>query len=145
MTAVLPMWDRHRLRGAEEGATAVETAIVLPAFMLVVFGIVEFTQIFWTWNTMLLALEEAGRYAMVYHSGPPASCADTLANCAVARANDVLSAYPSPSVAVSCSAGCTGTPTAMTIQGTFTYNFVASGLLPYGPITMTQSVTVPLI
>jgi hypothetical protein len=29
-------------------------------------------------------------------------------------------------------------------QGTFTYNFVASSLLSYGPITLTQNVTFPL-
>ena len=72
------MRDGHRLGGAEEGATAVETAIVLSAFLVLLFGIIEFGQIFWTWNTMLLAIEEGGRYAMVYNAstypgGPPAS------------------------------------------------------------------------
>ncbi len=150
------MRHKHRLRGPEEGATAVETAIILSAFMLLVFGIVEFAQIFWTWNTMMLALEEGGRYAMVYKpttypSGPPASSCSatpaTLANCAVAQANTVLSSYPSLSVTVSCSAGpanCTSVETTkMTIQGTFTYNFLGSALLP-GPLTVTKQVTVPL-
>ena len=149
MTAALPMLNRHRLRGPEEGATAVETAIILSAFAVLVFGLVEFAQIFWTWNTMLLALEEGGRYAIMYNptaypDGPPAATCSvtplTLANCAVDRAKRVRSAYLSPNVHVSSVI----TPTTMTIQGTLTYDFVVSGLLPYGPITMTQSVTVPL-
>src|ERR1700757_3418083 len=117
------MRHRRRLRGSEEGAAAAETAIILSAFTLVIFGIVQFALVFWTWNTMMLGLEEGGRYAMVYNpttypNGPPAaSCSATpatLANCAVAQANATLSSYPSLSVTVSCTAGpvnCTSVST----------------------------------
>jgi len=140
---------------SEEGAVAVEAAIAISGFLILIFGMIEFAQVFWTWNTMMLAIEEGGRYAMVYNAatypnGPPAaSCSAspaTLANCAVAKANAVLAAYPSPSVTVSCTVGC-GTsppPTTMTLQGTFTFNLIPSGLLAYGPITLTRTATVPL-
>jgi Flp pilus assembly protein TadG len=140
-------------RWSEEGATAVEAALVISAFMLLVFGLVQFGEIFWTWNTMMLAIEEGGRFAMVYNptSNPNGLAASgctvaspTLATCAVAQANATLATYPSLSVTVSCTAGCTGTPTTMTLQGTFTFNFVAPNFLPYGPITMTRQLTVPL-
>jgi Flp pilus assembly protein TadG len=142
-----------RFHRSEEGASAVEAAVVIFAFVLLIFGLVQFAEIFWTWNTMMLGIEEGGRYAMVYNatnypSGPPASscsvASPTLANCAVARANAMLATYPSLSVTVSCTARCTGTPATMTLQGTFTFNFVAPNLLPYGPITMTRQLTVPL-
>jgi Flp pilus assembly protein TadG len=145
------MRHRHRLQSSEEGAAAAEAAIILSAFVLLIFGIVQFALVFWTWNTMMLGLEEGGRYAMVYNpttypSGPPAppcsATPATLANCAVAQANTVLSAYPSLSVTVSCTAGCSGTGP-MTLQGTFTYNFLGSSSLP-GSITVTKQVTVPL-
>ena len=113
----------YRFRKSEEAATAVEAALVISAFMLLVFGLVQFAEIFWTWNTMMLALEEGGRYAMIYNptnypnfpNAPPAavSCSATpatLANCAVAKANATLTTYPSLSVTVSCIGGCTGTP-----------------------------------
>jgi Flp pilus assembly protein TadG len=147
---------------SEEGAVAAEAAIVMSAFLVLMFGMIEFAQVFWTWNAMMLAIEEGGRYAMVYNataypSGPPpSSCSATpatLANCAVAKANAVLAAYPSPvtvscpaasnTVCVSCTVGCTGTPATMTLQGTFTLNLIPSGLLPYSP-SVTSSVTVPL-
>jgi Flp pilus assembly protein TadG len=137
--------------------------------MLLVFGLVQFAEIFWTWNTLMLAIEEGGRYAMIYNptnyhnfpNAPPAavSCSATpatLANCAVAQANATLATYPSLSVTVSCSAGPPGPSgpsdcttvnanlTTMTLQGTFTFNFVTSNLLPFGPITITRQLTVPL-
>ena len=150
MTPALPRRDGRRRRGSEEGAAAAETAIILSAFTLVIFGIVQFALVFWTWNTMMLALEEAGRYAMVYNQGPPSSCSatpKTLANCAVAQANAVLSTYPSLSVTVSCTAGpanCTSvSTTTIRLQGTFTYSFLGSGSLP-GALTVTKQVTVPL-
>ena len=144
--------DNGPMLGSEDGAVAVEAAIVMSAFLVLILGLIEFAQVFWIWNTMMLALEEGGRYAMVYNQGPPAwSCNITglpLANCAVARANAVSAAYLAPSVVVTCTAGpsnCTTvTNTTMTLQGQFTFNFIPSGLLPYGPITLTSTVTVPL-
>jgi Flp pilus assembly protein TadG len=144
----------HRFGRSGQGATAVETAIIITALMPLIFGMVQFAQIFWTWNTMLLGIEEAGRYAMVYNptnfpnfpSGAPACGANpaTLSNCAVAQANTVLAAYPSPNVTVSCSAGCEAGGATMTFQGTFTFNFITPVLFPYGPITLTSQYTVPL-
>ena len=149
------MRSPSRHPGGEQGATAVETALVISTLLLLIFGAIEFGQAFWTYNTMVLAIEEAGRYAIVfnpgnYPSGPPsASCSGvptvTLGNCTVARANSVLSAYAVSGVSVSCTAGCTGTPTTMTIQGTYVLNFVIPNLFPYGPISLQTQLTVPLI
>jgi Flp pilus assembly protein TadG len=149
------MRDSFRRRSSEEGAVAVETALVLTTLLLLIFGIIEFGTAFWTYNTMVLAIEEAGRYAMVYNPGnypggpTAASCPDvatiTLANCTVARANNVLSDYARSSVSVSCTAGCTGTPATMTIQGTYAVSFVTPNLLPYGTINLQSQLTVPLI
>jgi len=150
---MMSMHGLFRSRRSDEGAVAVEAAFVITAFVLLIFGLFQFAEIFWAWNTMILALGEGGRYAMVYNpinfpSGPPASsctlASPTLANCAVAQANAALATYPSLTVSVSCTAGCTGTPTTITLQGTFTFNFFVPQLLPYGPITMTQQLTVPL-
>jgi hypothetical protein len=149
------MRSPSRHLSSEQGATAVETALVISTLLLLIFGALEFGQAFWTYNTMVLAIEEAGRYAIVfnpgnYPSGPPsASCPGvptvTLGNCTVARANSVLSAYAVSGVSVSCTAGCTGTPATMTIQATYALNFVTPNLFPYGPISLQTQLTVPLI
>jgi Flp pilus assembly protein TadG len=153
------MRNPSRHPGSEQGATAVETALIISTLLLLIFGAIEFGRAFWTYNTMVLAVEEAGRYAMVYNQGPPTTCSaqtqaascptlssTALANCAAAQAQSVLSTYGAPSaVAVSVSQNGAGTPPTMTICGSYSFNFIAPTLLPYGPIGLTTQLTVPLI
>ena len=53
------------LRQAEEGATAVEMALVMMVALLLILGMVEFALAYWTMNTLSLAVEETGRYVYV--------------------------------------------------------------------------------
>src|SRR6201981_4268184 len=95
------MRNPSRHPGSEQGATAVETALVMSTLLLLIFGAIEFGQAFWTYNTMVLAIEEAGRYAIVfnpgnYPGGPPSSSCPgvptvTLGNCTAAPGTSVLS------------------------------------------------------
>jgi Flp pilus assembly protein TadG len=48
-----------------DGTTAVETAIVLPAFLLLLFAVIEAGLLFWTQTTLQSAVEAAARYAVV--------------------------------------------------------------------------------
>lgn len=48
-----------------DGAAAVETAIVLPAFLLLLFAVVEAGLLFWTQTTLQFAVEAAARCATV--------------------------------------------------------------------------------
>jgi hypothetical protein len=107
---------------------------------------------------MLLALEEAVRYAMVNNQGPPVTCGaqsqaalcptlsnTPLANCSAARAQQVLSAYQSPNIDVSVNEDPTSSPTTITVCASYSLNFVAPQLLPYGPLNLTSQITVPLL
>ena len=126
-----------------------EAAVVLPVLLLAAIGSVEFGRGLWTYHTMLLAVEEAGRYAMVYAASPSlltsASCPNvatvSLANCAVAKANAYLADYGGTGVNVTSSAATS----TLTIQATYTFNFIDPILLPFGPITLSNQVTVPTI
>jgi Flp pilus assembly protein TadG len=139
-------------RGTEEGAAAIETAFIMPVLLLMMIGSVEFGRAFWTYNRMLLAVEEAGRYAMVYAAAPSllnsTSCPSvgtvTISNCAVARANTYLAAYGTTDVSVSSTQDA-ATPPNLTITATCAFNFILPALLPYGPINLTSQVQVPLI
>jgi Flp pilus assembly protein TadG len=145
--------------GPEEGAAAVETSLIIGVLLLLVFGSIEFGTAFWTYNTMLLAVEEAGRYAMVTHShGPSVACeaqrpalhcpvpSDTpLANCSAARAQQVLAAYRVGHVEVSVDQDTTTMPNTVTICASSSFGFIAPNLLPYGPLDLKSQVTVPLI
>jgi Flp pilus assembly protein TadG len=144
--------------GTEQGTAAVEVSITISALLLLIVGSIEFGRALWTYNTMLLAVEEAGRYAMVYNEDAPIPCgaqsqarrcptlSDTpLANCSAARAQQVLSAYQVPSVDVSVNEDTTSSPATMTICASYSFNFGAPQLLSYGPLNLTRQVTVPLI
>ena len=141
-------------RGKEEGSAAIEAAIVLPVLLLFMIGSVEFGRALWTYHTMLLAVEEAGRYAMVYAASPslltsascPGSATVTLPACAQAKANAVLAGYDGATgVTVPLPTEDTSTPKNLTITATYTFNFVTPILLPFGPITLTSQVVVPEI
>jgi Flp pilus assembly protein TadG len=148
-------WSRHR---AEEGSVAVEAAVTISVLLLLIVGSIEFGRAFWTYNTMLLAVEQAGRYAMVYNHDPVETCSaqrqatqcpnfsnTPLANCSAALAQQVLSAYQSPSIDVSGNEDTTSSPATMTICASYSFDFLAPQLLPYGPLKLTRQVTVPLI
>jgi Flp pilus assembly protein TadG len=140
-------------RGKEEGSAVVEAAFVMPILLLFVIGSVEFGRALWTYHTMLLAVEEAGRYAMVYAASPSlltsASCPNvttvTLANCAKAKADAYLAAYGGTGISISPPSEDTSTPKNLTITATYTFNFITPILLPFGPISLTSQVIVPEI
>jgi Flp pilus assembly protein TadG len=137
------MGERH----GEEGAVAVEMAVILSALIFLIFGVVQFALVFWNWNTMLLAVEEAGRYAMLYNptnypSGPPAAACPTpvtncdgitnavVANCAVAWANQNYGNL----YTLTCASGTAAdgkTPT-LTFTATYTFTFLTSFSLSRG-------------
>ncbi len=50
-------------RRDEDGAAAVEFAIVLPVLLLIVFGIIDFGRAFWVKNNLVAAMREGGRVA----------------------------------------------------------------------------------
>lgn len=144
--------------GAEDGAAAAEAAMIMTVLLLMIAGSIELAQALWVNNTMLLAVEEAGRYAMVRNLAAPATCAaqnqalncpvlsaTPLANCTASWAKQVLSAYQAPNVGVSVSEDTTSTPNTMTICASYSFNFLARGVFPNNFLDLTARVTVPLI
>ena len=150
--------SRPSRRSSEAGSAAVEAGVTISALLLLIVGTVEFGQAVWTSNTMLLAVEEAGRYAMVYDQGPLDTCGaqsqaprcpilsnTPLANCSAARAQRVLSAYQAPNIDVSVRGDSTSSPATITICASYSLDFVPLQLLPFGALNLTRQVTVPLI
>ena len=54
-----------RLRRSRRGAAALEFALGLPIFLMLVYGLFEVGRIFWAQSTLEYAIEEAARFAMV--------------------------------------------------------------------------------
>src|SRR5437762_14365721 len=77
-------------RSWDEGATAVESAIVLSLLFMLVFGILEFGMALWQWQTMELVVLQEGRNAMV----------NNLTITATAANNNIQNMLPG--AAISC-------------------------------------------
>jgi Flp pilus assembly protein TadG len=153
MKGTSPSW-----RGAEEGSAAAEASIVMSVLLLLVVGSIEFGRAFWTGNTMQLAVEEAGRYAMTYRYETAPTCpaqteaadcpspSDTpVANCSASRAQQILSAYRLSNIGVSVTEDTTTSPSTVTVCASYSFEFIAPGLLSYGPLPLASKLTVPLI
>ena len=142
----------------DQGSAAVESSIILSALLLLIVGSVEFGRALWTENTMLLAVQEAGRFAMLSNDALPISCGaqnqapscpalsnTLLANCAAARAQQVLSSYQTADIEISVREDRTSIPATITVCASRSFGFTAPGLLPYGPLNLKSQVTVPLV
>ena len=70
---------------ADAGSAAVEAALIMSALLLAAVGTVETARALWTYNTMLIAVEQAGRYAMMYNHRPRAICANSDPGLAMSR------------------------------------------------------------
>jgi Flp pilus assembly protein TadG len=134
MSFIVKRW-RHTRRRWDEGAAAVEAALVLPLLFLFIFGIIVFGMALWQWNTMLLAVEQAGRYVMVNNSTCDVSCAETQMQAVLSSAS-VCTTPTSGQICVSAST----TAGTMTLTAAYNFNPVAF----FQPFTITSQGTVPL-
>jgi Flp pilus assembly protein TadG len=81
-----------RLFRQEDGAAMVEMAIVLPIFLLLVWGVIDFGRLLFTANSMATAVREGARQAAVM--------ADPVASQAVvkARVEAAFTPFGSPAI-----------------------------------------------
>ena len=129
--------------GWEEGATAVEGALIISVFIFLIYGIIEFGITLWNWNTMVLAVGDAGRYAMVkYASGSSCdtTCAVNQMQATLATAPGTVSTTCTTPVADQICLSASTTPSTMTL--TAAYGFKIIGLSP--TYTLTSAATFPL-
>jgi Flp pilus assembly protein TadG len=137
------------LRGSEDGATAVEAALVLSIFVGVILTIIDFAQAFFIWNTLQLVVGQASRYVMVQNGIPGSSC-DT--KCATNALQTLLpgassSCIDPPTPGQYCvNATCNpsscismaSTPATMTLSALYGFKFL-------GAYTLTGQITVPIV
>lgn len=136
------MRPKNSERSWDKGATAVEAALVISLLVLLLFGIIGFGYALWQWNTMMLAVEQAGRYVMINNAASP-PCGTS---CAVSQMQLVLTSASScttPTAGQICVSAATTpgtTPPTMTLTAAYNFNLVA--LVP--SFTMTTQTVVPL-
>src|SRR5579862_5873532 len=110
---------RSQSKPRSRGQALVEFAIVLPVFLLVLFGLIEFGYMLYSQTTVSNAAREAARAAVV---DPDACTIPVLAN-ATARgaATGLTSSFISVNVPAipSCATAPQGTPVSITVNYTY--------------------------
>jgi Flp pilus assembly protein TadG len=118
-------WLR-RLHRAEDGASAVEMAFVLPAFLALLLGIEEFGRALWTQSALQYAVEAAARCAAVN----AANCTPDVATFA---SNQVYGmSIPSSEFTYTASASCgiTGYTDGAQVTASHVFDPIVSDLVP---------------
>jgi Flp pilus assembly protein TadG len=103
------------------GTSAVEFALVVPVFLVMLLGIIEFGRVVWTQSALQHAVEAAARCAVV----TPSQCGTTsqVQNYA---AGEVFG-LSVPASAFSLASPSCGTQVSVSVS----FSFVASALFPY--------------
>ena len=160
MTPRLPFTLGRRLFAAKDGASTAEFAIVLPGFMLLLLGVLEFARVFWAANALQFAVSQSARYVMTSPSGSTGR--PTLGGCATWTPGDyqtsinnylrtqltawsLSSATPTADARVDCGASPPTMKVTVSASYTFTFWLTELGsLLPTMPLTQRAEVTTPL-
>ena len=103
-----------RLLRSERGVTAIEAAILLPAFIYFIFGITELSRMFWVQTTLDYAVAEAARYAIVNS----AATSSQIQGIAVSRASPINATTSNFNVTI------TAPGSDITINGTYNFTFL---------------------
>jgi Flp pilus assembly protein TadG len=131
LAARLIIGTRERLAAlakACDGTTAVETALVLPAFLLLLFAIIEAGFLFWTQTTLQSAVEAAARCAVVNST----LCGTTSAIQTYAASQAVGMTISSSSFSVSTtSPGCS-----YQVSISYPFNLILTRLFSTSSITL---------
>ena len=136
----------------EEGAVAVETGLLMSVLVLLIMDALQIADTWLTYNTMLLAVGDAARYVVLHANAPPLVCglqsqapqcpaaSDTpRANCAAARARQVLSMYRAADVSASVSENTGSSPLNATICASFSLGILGAHLVPSLSVIPDQS------
>jgi Flp pilus assembly protein TadG len=126
--------SRRRSWAADEaGGSAVEFSLVLTAFCLMVFGVVEYGRYMWTANVLQQTAIQTARCMGMLQTNCVASHAYSSTN-ATAYAQSVSSGLgvtiPTADFSLSHGATCAGAANLSQVTITYTYQSALPGLLP---------------
>ena len=121
------------IRRNDRGQSLVEFALVLPIFLLLIFGVVDAGRLVYTYNTISNAARDGARVAIVNQSTTGTATCDTTqptawpTGCAVASGiglnladADVVVSYRDAADAAACATPIIGCIAVVTVTGRFT-------------------------
>ena len=115
----------NRFRRNAVGSVAVEFALLLPVYIAMIFGIMEYGRLIWTRNTMEFAAQTAARYGAITSGAT----------------NATVAAYALTQLLGISSTGITFTATvaasSVTVVGTTSFSSMISAYVPIPTMTVT--------
>lgn len=113
-------------------SVAVEFALLLPVYIAVIFGIIEFGRMIWIRNTLEFAAEQAARYGAVRSASATAATIETYAR------SQMLGIDPADA-----NLDFTVTPcgTTVTVVGTYNFTTLVAAYVPIPATTLTVTGT----
>src|SRR6266566_6902484 len=113
----------------QHGNAAVEFAFLMPVFLVMFLGIVEFGRLLWTQSTLQHAVEAAARYAAIYYP----TCTSDSETKSYAAAEVFGQSVQASAFTLTC-ATC-GTQ----VKAQINFAFIVPALLPYNITLKAQS------
>jgi Flp pilus assembly protein TadG len=124
--------SRHAKGSRATGTAMLETVIVLPLLLLVLFGIVELSVVLGRWQALSNAAREGARLAIVFRTGCDSPAVEAEVQLRVENYAEALGITPvEVEVAGECEAR--GTTSTVTVRSTYTFRVLpgfARGLAP---------------
>jgi hypothetical protein len=134
---------RDRWRECEAGVSSIEGAIVLLAYTVLMFMIMEFLFVFFAYSSVIRSAENIARYAMVHNTCNVSSSAAQVALIPITISSQGCSPAPA-----SCQAGVPVPYSAQVYEATVLYDFQTTGFFTgflASTLPIQASVCVPLI
>jgi len=131
-----------RLLREVDGSTVIEFAVVANALLLLLLGVVEFGRLYWTQSALQSAVEAAARYATVYTFNNPTATPTQIQTAAQNQAPNYMYSISVPvsDFTVTAYNAATSTPSCGNqVTVSYPFSFIATGLFPYGSITLTAT------
>ncbi len=126
----------RRFARASEGVAAVEFAIVVPVFLMFVFGIFEGGRMLWIRNSIQTATEEAGRFAMAHTTATDAEL--------VTQAADYFDSVSMDNPTFTIVRDTVDAMDFVTISGVYSFQPMVS-IIDFGSVQLDGKARVPLV
>ncbi len=126
----------RRFMRASDGAAVIEFAIVVPVFLMFVFGIIEGGRMLWIRNSIQTATEEAGRFAMAH-----TTATDTEL---ITHATDYFDSVGIDNPTFTVVRDTTGGMDFVTISGVYSFQPMVA-IIDFGSVQLDGKARVPLV
>ena len=136
------MTTLKRLARCGAGAAILEFALLAPVFLMMLFGIIEFSRLAWTRQTLDEVAFSTARCMSVETS---CGTTDMQRSYAISRAADYGIALSAANVTISGNASCNGYGASNTVTISKSFASPAKGLIPALPDEVTSSACFPVL